>query len=257
MNRARRRANAFAAMFVLVAIAIGAPDAARGAPPSATVNRVDWAITPGGARVSIQVGGGEVRWSGGRAAADPAAGLPERAFVDIRPAMLAPSLTRAPVVIDKGILKRMRVGQNDQETVRVAIEVSARVRVEIHGEKSPPRIVVDLRTDAEGGSREAPAGVPPPAKSPAGRASGGAAVASTSPAGPGLSVASPTPLVRALPTPTQALRTAATPPARMVATPTPTLPAWALATPTPTPPVVALATPTPTLPAWALATPTP
>ncbi|MFM8409672.1 MAG: hypothetical protein ACKOCT_05280, partial [Alphaproteobacteria bacterium] len=99
MNRARRRANAFAAMFVLVAIAIGAPDAARGAPPSATVNRVDWAITPGGARVSIQVGGGEVRWSGGRAAADPAAGLPERAFVDIRPAMLAPSLTRAPVVI--------------------------------------------------------------------------------------------------------------------------------------------------------------
>lgn len=261
------------AAFAAVLVSIGAAQAGA-APPRATVNRVEWSTTPGGARVSIHVGGGEVRWSGGRAGASPADGLPERAFVDIRPATLSTTLTRAPVAIDKGLLRRVRVGQNDPETVRVAIELAGPVVVEIRGEKSPPRIVVDLRANREGEGAVAPPPPVAPVAPPSVVAPGGTLGpgARSAPVPPRASVLPP--VATPMPTPTPAPEPSPSPtawvatptpwwptptPTAWMPTPTPTLPPWALATPTPTawlPPAPA-SWPTPTAASWATATPAP
>lgn len=233
--------RSLAVLLAWAAVSVAAPAAGR---PTATVDRVEWSTTPGGARVTVQVGGGQVRWSGGRAGASPADGLPERAFVDIRPAELSPTLTRAPVVIEKGLLRRVRVGQNDPETVRVAIELTGPAAVEIRAEKSPPRIVVDLKTD-RGGERPAisvPAVTPPVART-------ASPIATPTPA----PAPTPTPTAWMPPSPTPTWPPLAPPTAPATfATPTASPPRWLA---TPTPPAPPPPSPIPT--AWLPPTPTP
>ncbi len=241
---------------VALAVLLWARCAGAVAPPAkALVNRVEWSSAPDGGRVSVQVGGGEVRWSGGRAAAVAERGLPERAFVDIRPAVLAPSITRDPVVIENGILKRVRVGQNDPETVRVTIELAVPVTVDIRGEKNPSRLVIAVKRDpvagepgaggagaaaAVGGSKAPPAmggaGAQPQggfdhSGATAGAAGAVAPTATPAPAPSARATPIPTPQPTALPTPTPSPWFAATAAPTPAATPAPT----PIASPTPAP----------------------
>ena len=259
---------------VALAVLLWARCAGAVAPPAkALVNRVEWSSAPDGGRVSVQVGGGEVRWSGGRAAAVAERGLPERAFVDIRPAVLAPSITRDPVVIENGILKRVRVGQNDPETVRVTIELAVPVTVDIRGEKNPSRLVIAVKRDpvagepgagaagaaaAVGGSAAAPtmggAGAHPQggfdhSGATAGAAGAVAPTATPAPAPSARVTPIPTPQPTALPTPTPspwfAATAAPTPAPTPAATPAPTPVASPTPTPSATPTLLPVSTATP------------
>lgn len=105
-------------------------------------------------RVAIDTGE-EVSWQANTLRADPARGLPPRIFIDIRGAGIRDEILRKPVEVRNGLLRQVRAGRFDRDTVRVVIDLERECTYRVFALPDPFRIIVDI--DGEG---EIP--VPPP-----------------------------------------------------------------------------------------------
>jgi N-acetylmuramoyl-L-alanine amidase len=127
----------------------------------AIVERIDWEASPSGGRIVVVVRG-VVEYTTHAAAADEGAGLPPRAYVDLRPARLGPRLDRAPVTVDDGLLLRVRHGQFDPSTVRVVVDLTEPAVFEVRATERPTRLILSLRSGSGRDSEATTAVVPPP-----------------------------------------------------------------------------------------------
>jgi N-acetylmuramoyl-L-alanine amidase len=116
-------------------------------------------------RVAIDMGE-EVSWQANTLRADPARGLPPRIFIDIRDAGIRDEILRKPVEVRNGLLRQVRAGRFDRDTVRVVIDLERESTYRVFALPDPFRIIVDI--DGEG---EIPAAPPfPDAAAPPGPA---------------------------------------------------------------------------------------
>lgn len=153
--------------WVVVCTAVVAPvTSAHGASPKhrALVERVEWEMSDAGASVIVVVKG-RVDYQSRFAPADATTGLPPRAYVDLHPAQLGDQISREPLIVDDRLVRRIRLGQFDKDTVRVVLDLSrpARLRVEIRDR--PSRLMLRLaRGEGDGAvadAGEAAAPAPP------------------------------------------------------------------------------------------------
>lgn len=79
---------------------------------------------------------------------DPAAEKPERLYLDLYPARLAPSI--APLVIQDGLLRGARVGQYDASTVRVVLDIESIKGYKVFFLENPFRLIVDVSGKEKG-----------------------------------------------------------------------------------------------------------
>ncbi|MEW6271221.1 MAG: AMIN domain-containing protein, partial [Thermodesulfobacteriota bacterium] len=122
----------------------GNPGAARpAAAVRATIERIAWETVDGRGRLVVGVRG-TVDYSTHVAGADAGAGMPPRAYVDLRPALIGKDVPRAQAV-DDPLALRIRVGQFDAQTVRVVVDLSAPALFEVSTSERPPRLLLALR----------------------------------------------------------------------------------------------------------------
>ena len=98
-------------------------------------------------RVAIDTGD-EVSWQANTLRADPARGLPPRIFIDIRGAGIRDEILRKPVEVRNGLLRQVRAGRFDRDTVRVVIDLERESTFRVFALPGPFRIIVDI--DGEG-----------------------------------------------------------------------------------------------------------
>ena len=98
-------------------------------------------------RVAIDTGD-EVTWQANTLRADPLLGLPPRIFIDIRGAGIRDEILRKPVEIRNGLLRQVRAGRFDRDTVRVVIDLERESTYRVFALPAPFRIIVDI--DGEG-----------------------------------------------------------------------------------------------------------
>jgi len=124
-------------------------------------------------RVAIDTGD-EVSWQASTLRADPARGLPPRIFIDIRGAGIRDEIRSKPVEVRNGLLRQVRAGRFDRDTVRVVIDLERESTYRVFALPGPFRIIVDIDGAGEipvlpnspgpaaaGPSSEDPATVPP------------------------------------------------------------------------------------------------
>jgi N-acetylmuramoyl-L-alanine amidase len=128
----------------------------------------------------------EVSWQANSVRADPARGLPPRIFIDIRGAGIRDDILRKPVEVRNGLLRQVRAGRFDRDTVRVVIDLERESGYHVFAMPNPFRIIVDI--DGEG---EIPVPPPPPAVAAMDPA-GPPGAASVDPPGAEASIPSPT-----------------------------------------------------------------
>lgn len=120
-------------------------------------------------RVAIDTGE-EVSWQANTLRADPSLRLPPRIFIDIRGAGIRDEILRKPVEVRNGLLRHVRAGRFDRDTVRVVIDLERESTYRVFALPGPFRIIVDI--DGEGeipvlpASPEAVASVGPVAAEP-------------------------------------------------------------------------------------------
>jgi N-acetylmuramoyl-L-alanine amidase len=98
-------------------------------------------------RVAIDTGD-EVSWQANILRADPARGLPPRIFIDIRGAGIRDDILRKPIEVRNGLLRQVRAGRFDRDTVRVVIDLERESTYRVFALPGPFRIIVDI--DGEG-----------------------------------------------------------------------------------------------------------
>ncbi len=98
-------------------------------------------------RVAIDTGE-EVSWQANTLRADPLLGLPPRIFIDIRGAGIRDEILRKPVEVRNGLLRQVRAGRFDRDTVRVVIDLERESTYRVFALPGPFRIIVDI--DGEG-----------------------------------------------------------------------------------------------------------
>ena len=98
-------------------------------------------------RVAIDTGD-EVSWQANTLRADPSLGLPPRIFIDIRGAGIRDEILRKPVEVRNGLLRQVRAGRFDRDTVRVVIDLERESAYRVFALPGPFRIIVDI--DGEG-----------------------------------------------------------------------------------------------------------
>ncbi|MGB5195949.1 MAG: AMIN domain-containing protein, partial [Candidatus Deferrimicrobium sp.] len=98
-------------------------------------------------RVAIDTGE-EVSWQANTLRADPLRGLPPRIFIDIRGAGIRDEILRKPVEVRNGLLRQVRAGRFDRDTVRVVIDLERESTYRVFALPGPFRIIVDI--DGEG-----------------------------------------------------------------------------------------------------------
>jgi N-acetylmuramoyl-L-alanine amidase len=98
-------------------------------------------------RVAIYTGD-EVSWQSNTLRADPARGLPPRIFIDIRGAGIRDEIRSKPVEIRNGLLRQVRAGRFDRDTVRVVIDLERESTYRVFALPGPFRVIVDI--DGEG-----------------------------------------------------------------------------------------------------------
>ena len=98
-------------------------------------------------RVAIDTGD-EVSWQAKTLPADPLHGLPPRIFIDIRGAGIRDEILRKPVEVRNGLLRQVRAGRFDRDTVRVVIDLERESTYRVFALPGPFRIIVDI--DGEG-----------------------------------------------------------------------------------------------------------
>ena len=117
--------------------------AARDASGRAIVERVAWENVDGKARLVIGVRG-VADYSARATGADPNANLPDRAYVDLRPAVLGKEISRAPLTVDDGLARQVRVGQFDPQTVRVVVDLAGPGMFEVRTSEKPARLLLSV-----------------------------------------------------------------------------------------------------------------
>ncbi|GAB4235788.1 MAG: N-acetylmuramoyl-L-alanine amidase [Deltaproteobacteria bacterium] len=132
-------------------------------------------------RVAIDTGG-EVSWKADTLRADPSRGLPPRIFIDIRGAGIREEILRRPVEVRNGLLRQVRAGRFDRDTVRVVIDLERESTHRVFALPDPFRIIVDVEGEGEI-PVPSPAGFPPSVDPEAPNAS--SAAADAAPARPG------------------------------------------------------------------------
>jgi N-acetylmuramoyl-L-alanine amidase len=155
-------AAALGCVLCLIAVAAegsprGRPAAAReiSVPPGrAVVERIAWQSTAEGGELVVDVRG-SVKYSTHVAPADPAAGLPPRSYLDLRPATMGAALARSPVAVDDALLRRIRVGQFDRETVRIVVDLAEPAFFRVRTTEQPPQIFLSLQRGGEENATEA------------------------------------------------------------------------------------------------------
>jgi N-acetylmuramoyl-L-alanine amidase len=240
---------------------VGAPGA-RDKAGRAIVERVAWEASDGKSRLVIGIRG-IADYTARATGADPGANLPNRAYVDLRPAVLGKDVARAPLVVEDGIAKQVRIGQFDPQTVRVVVDLAAPGIFEVRTTDKPPRLLLSIvprpprdaavARPAAAPAEETVAAAAPPAEPRAAHAPLPATVPAPRAAEPSAPAASPQLVARAEPAevpttaptaiprtppptvaPTEALRT--TPPtAAPVVTASPAAPRQTIAAPLLTP----------------------
>jgi len=98
-------------------------------------------------RVAIDTGD-EVSWQANSLRADPSLGLPPRIFIDIRGAGIRDEILHKPVEVRNGLLRQIRAGRFDRDTVRVVIDLERESTYRVFALPGPFRIIVDI--DGEG-----------------------------------------------------------------------------------------------------------
>ena len=98
-------------------------------------------------RVAIDTGD-EVSWQANTLRADPQRSLPPRIFIDIRGAGIRDEILRKPVEVRNGLLRQVRAGRFDRDTVRVVIDLERESTYRVFALPGPFRIIVDI--DGEG-----------------------------------------------------------------------------------------------------------
>jgi N-acetylmuramoyl-L-alanine amidase len=119
-------------------------------------------------RVAIDTGD-EVSWQASTLRADPSLRLPPRIFIDIRGAGIRDEILRKPVEVRNGLLRQVRAGRFDRETVRVVIDLERESTYRVFALPGPFRIIVDI--DGEGEVPVLP--TPPEAVAPPGPVAAG------------------------------------------------------------------------------------
>ena len=120
-----RRHLCTAALAVLLCAAglpFAAPPIADGAPGVSRVSDIRAWTNEIYTRVAIDTGD-EVSWQANTLHADPVRGLPPRIFIDIRGAGIRDEILRKPVEVRNGLLRQVRAGRFDRDTVRVVIDL--------------------------------------------------------------------------------------------------------------------------------------
>jgi len=105
----------------------------------------------------------DVSWQANTLRADPSRGLPPRIFIDIRGAGIRDEILRRPVEVRNGLLRQVRAGRFDRDTVRVVIDLERESTYRVFALPGPFRIIVDI--DGEGEIPAIPAS-PDPAVPP-------------------------------------------------------------------------------------------
>ncbi|PJB30856.1 MAG: N-acetylmuramoyl-L-alanine amidase [Deltaproteobacteria bacterium CG_4_9_14_3_um_filter_65_9] len=101
----------------------------------------------------------EVSWQANTLRADPLHGLPPRIFIDIQGAGIRDEILHKPIEVRNGLLRQVRAGRFDSDTVRVVIDLERESTYRVFALPGPFRIIVDI--DGEGEIPALPA--PPPA----------------------------------------------------------------------------------------------
>ncbi|MDD5762732.1 MAG: N-acetylmuramoyl-L-alanine amidase, partial [bacterium] len=141
----RRHLGAIPAVLLCAAfLALAAPPSAAAAPGVSDIRAWTNEIYT---RVAIDTGE-EVSWHANTLHADPARGLPPRIFIDIRGAGIRDEILRKPVEVRNGLLRQVRAGRFDRDTVRVVIDLERESTYRVFALPGPFRIIVDI--DGEG-----------------------------------------------------------------------------------------------------------
>ena len=90
----------------------------------------------------------EVDWHANKVPAAPDQNLPPRIFVDIRGADIKGDILHRPVGINNGLLRRVRAGRNNKDTIRVVIDLERDSTFRVFALPDPYRIIIDV--DGEG-----------------------------------------------------------------------------------------------------------
>jgi N-acetylmuramoyl-L-alanine amidase len=136
-----------AATLCAAGLPLAAPPGAAAAPGVPRVSDIRAWTNEVYTRVAIDTGE-EVSWQANTLRADPARGLPPRIFIDIRGAGIRDEILRKPVEVRNGLLRHVRAGRFDRDTVRVVIDLERESTYRVFALPGPFRIIVDI--DGEG-----------------------------------------------------------------------------------------------------------
>lgn len=137
-------AATLAAFLCAAGFSFAAPPAADAAPGVSDIRAWTNEIYT---RVAIDTGD-EVSWQANTLRADPLLGLPPRIFIDIRGAGIRDDILRKPVEVRNGLLRQVRAGRFDRDTIRVVIDLERESTYRVFALPGPFRIIVDI--DGEG-----------------------------------------------------------------------------------------------------------
>src|SRR5262245_3099059 len=101
------------------------------------VDNVRFWEAPNSVRIIVDLGG-EIRFNQGDAKS------PDRVFVDISPAKLNSILQGKQWQVKSGLLQQIRVGQYDNSTVRIVLDIGHIGRVSSFTLRDPDRLVIDV-----------------------------------------------------------------------------------------------------------------
>lgn len=230
---------------LVLGMAVAPPAALSQSGHRAIVERVEWEVSDAGARVVVVVKG-RVDYS--THTANAGGGLPPRAYVDLKPARLGSAIAREPIAVNDRLVRRIRIGQFDDETARIVVDLAEPAFFHVTTAERPSRLILKLVPPREARSGRPPPRAPPvPARvaareagSPSARSGSTAAPSNPEAAGAARAVATATPRPR----PTQTERPTPSPTARPTASPTVRPTPSPTASPRPTP--SASPSPTPT-----------
>jgi len=135
-----------AAFLCAAGLSIAAPPAA--APGASSVSDIRAWTNEIYTRVAIDTGE-EVSWQANTLRADPLLGLPPRIFIDIRGAGIRDEILRKPIEVRNGLLRQVRAGRFDRDTVRVVIDLERESTYRVFALPGPFRIIVDIDGDGE------------------------------------------------------------------------------------------------------------
>jgi N-acetylmuramoyl-L-alanine amidase len=102
-----------------------------------SVDNIRYWEAPNSVRVVVDVGG-EVRFVQGEAKG------PDRVFIDVTPARLSSTMVGKQLPVKSGLLQQIRVGQYNDSTVRIVLDVGAIGRVTSFTLRDPDRLIIDV-----------------------------------------------------------------------------------------------------------------